>query len=218
MPQCSSVQYQRSLFASLLAMLLLALVPQATVQAGDLLIPDTTNTTPTEQHPASKAFKSQSSQNLGGGERHKIAVPPPPSGEDTEPTQMMISKGLRGKASFYSSRFQGRKTATGDRFNNKLFTAASNLFPLGSLVAVKRPDSNLCVIVKINDRMHAKHRVRIIDLSSGAAKYLDMMRDGVIKVQVTKLPLGASEGTIECTMGYEIEEDCADCTDEKTPL
>ena len=153
--------------------------------------------------------KSKSSQSLGAeNKRNRVTLP---SREDTAPTTM-ASKGLRGKASFYSPRFQGRKTASGDIFNNKLFTAASNLFPLGTLVAVKRPDTNLCVVVKVNDRMHAKHLNRVIDLSHSAAKYLDMVRDGVVKVQIVKVPDGAIEGSaIDCAMGYELEEECENC-------
>jgi rare lipoprotein A (peptidoglycan hydrolase) len=165
----------------------------------------------TEQ-PATKGSReprSKSSQSLGADQkRNKISLP---TREDTAPSTM-TSKGLRGNATFYSPRFQGRKTASGDIFNHKLFTAASNLFPLGTLVAVKRPDTNLCVIVKVNDRMHPKHRARVIDLSHSAAKYLDMVREGVVKVQIVKLPDDAKAGnTIDCAMGYELEETCENC-------
>ena len=160
--------------------------------------------------------KSKSSASLGAdGKRAKVTLP---NREEAAPTTI-ASQGLRGKASFYSPRFQGRKTASGDIFNNKLFTAASNLFPLGSLVAVKRPDTNLCVVVKVNDRMHAKHQARVIDLSHSAAKYLDMVRDGVVKVQVARIPDGAAPGsTFECAMGYELEERCENCEPPLQPL
>jgi rare lipoprotein A len=153
--------------------------------------------------------RSKSSQSLGSDpKRSKINLP---AREDTAPATM-TSKGLRGNATFYSPRFQGRKTASGDIFNHKLFTAASNLFPLGTLVAVKRPDTNLCVVVKVNDRMHPKHRTRVIDLTHSAAKYLDMVREGVVKVQVVRIPDDATPGsTFDCAMGYELEETCDNC-------
>lgn len=157
------------------------------------------------------APKSQSSQRLNQGlesKRARVSLTPP----DTEPPGTIASKGLRGKASFYGAKFNGRKTATGEIFNNKLFTAASNLLPLGSLVMVKRPDTNLCVVVKVNDRMHPKHQSRVIDLSHSAAKYLDMVREGIVKVQILPLPANATEGsTIDCAMGFELEESCIDC-------
>ena len=94
-----------------------------------------------------------------------------------------------GLASFYSSRFSGRKTATGERFDRKQFTAASNHFPLGSDVAVLRPASGLCVIVRINDRMHHRQRGgRVIDLSAAAADYLEMLKEGIVQVRLAHLP------------------------------
>ena len=155
--------------------------------------------------------RSKSSQSLQQGastKRSRVTLTPP----DESPAATIESKGLRGKASFYGAKFQGRKTATGEIFNNKLFTAASNLLPLGSLVIVKRPDTNLCVVVKVNDRMHPKHRARVIDVSHSAAKYLDMVRDGVVKVQIVPISANAAPGTtVDCAMGGELEEDCENC-------
>lgn len=193
-----------------LAALLCTLI-SATVLAAE----DTTHTSDaaaTETLVKSKRdTKSRSSQSLQQGaptKRNKVTLTSP----DEAPAAMIASKGLRGKASFYGAKFQGRKTATGEIFNNKLFTAASNLLPLGSLVIVKRPDTNLCVVVKVNDRMHPKHRARVIDVSHSAAKYLDMVREGVVKVQIVPLSANAVQGsTIDCAMGFELEEDCENC-------
>lgn len=197
-----------ALLASWLAAALCVLTPAMVAAADSEAVTD--NTTASEPSPGKKRQpKSQSSQSQGTDtKRAKVTLP---AREDTAPTTME-TKGLRGKASFYSPRFQGRKTASGDIFNNKLFTAASNLIPLGTLVAVRRPDTNLCVVVKVNDRMHPKHQARVIDLSHSAAKYLDMVRDGIVKVQIMKVPAGATEGsTIDCAMGYELEETCENC-------
>lgn len=202
-------------FASVLtlALLLCASLPARAADAPPLI---GTSETPSATAKAKRDPKSQSSQSLGAeSKRAKVTLP---TRDGAAPTTLE-SKGLRGKASFYSPRFQGRKTASGDIFNNKLFTAASNLFPLGTLVAVKRPDTNLCVVVKINDRMHPKHHARVIDLSHSAAKYLDMVRDGVVKVQVVRIPEGATAGsTIDCAMGYELEDTCEDCAANQAPL
>lgn len=198
-----------TLFVSMLALGFYALTPATLFAADADTAHESAESADTVTAKNKREPKSKSSQSLGTeSKRPRISLP---SREDTAPTPME-SKGLRGKASFYSPRFQGRKTASGDIFNNKLFTAASNLFPLGTLVAVKRPDTNLCVVVKVNDRMHPKHRARVIDLSHSAAKYLDMVRDGVVKVQIVKVPANAVEGsTIDCAMGYELEEACDNC-------
>jgi rare lipoprotein A len=112
--------------------------------------------------------------------------------------------GLHGQASFYGSGFQGRRTATGERFDVRQFTAASNHFPLGTLLAVRRVDQDLCVIVKVNDRMHAKHRKRIIDVSRGAAEYLGMLRAGVVFVRVAPVSGG---GANTCARAFEAAPD-----------
>ena len=122
--------------------------------------------------------------------------------------------GLRGHASFYGHGFQGRKTSTGDRFDVKQFTAASNLFPLGSMVAVRRLDNDRCAIVKVNDRMHAKHRRRVIDVSRGVAEYLGMIQAGVVLVRVAPLKTdAANKEASACRAAFEPDPEppCIDC-------
>jgi len=113
--------------------------------------------------------------------------------------------GLHGSASFYGRGFHGRRTATGDTFDMRSFTAASNRFPLGSWVAVRRLDTNRCAIVKINDRMHAKHRKRIIDVSRGVAEYLDMIRAGVVLVRVAPLK-DNRRNDLSCTAAFDSQD------------
>ena len=121
--------------------------------------------------------------------------------------------GLRGKASFYGQGFHGRKTATGDVFDSREFTAASNRFPLGTMVAVRRLDNDRCAIVKVNDRMHPRHRVRIIDVSRGVAEYLDMVRAGVVLVRAAPLKAGwKTKGKGACHAAFDPpENDCPEC-------
>lgn len=115
--------------------------------------------------------------------------------------------GMHGAASFYGSGFQGRRTATGERFDVQRFTAASNHFPLGSMVAVRRLDNGRCAIVKVNDRMHTKHRRRVIDVSRGAAEYLDMIRAGVVLVRVAALKSGPQSAFANCQASFEPAEE-----------
>jgi len=110
--------------------------------------------------------------------------------------------GLHGSASFYGRDFHGRRTATGEVFDLRGFTAASNRFPLGSWVAVRRLDNNRCAIVKVNDRMAGHHRRRIIDVSRGVAEYLDMIRAGVVLVRVAPLK-GSQRNDRSCAAAFE---------------
>ncbi|HMV07231.1 MAG TPA: septal ring lytic transglycosylase RlpA family protein [Accumulibacter sp.] len=93
---------------------------------------------------------------------------------------------VSGRASFYGASFTGRKTASGEPFHHESISAASNRFPLGTLVAVRRQTSARCIVVKINDRMG--HRTRLIDLSREAAVRLGMIEVGVTEVDVVPLP------------------------------
>lgn len=95
--------------------------------------------------------------------------------------------GIHGKASFYAPGFHGRSTATGERFDTRAFTGASNHFPLGSWVAVRRLDTDRCVAVHINDRMHARQTRRVIDLSRAAAEELRMISAGVVLVRIVPI-------------------------------
>ncbi len=91
-----------------------------------------------------------------------------------------------GLASFYSNRFSGRKTASGEKFSQKRLTAAYNAVPLGTMIRVVNLKNNRTVVVKVNDRLHHRNR-RLVDLSKAAAMQLKMMAQGVVKVKILVL-------------------------------
>lgn len=95
----------------------------------------------------------------------------------------------KGTASFYSLKFEGRKTASGTIFSHAKYTAASNHYPLGIFVKVVNPKNNQFVVVKINDRMAKSmaKKGRIVDLTRKAAKELDIFKNGIGKVLVQKV-------------------------------
>lgn len=131
--------------------------------------------------------------------------------------------GLHGAASFYGSGFHGRRAASGERFDAAAMTAASNRFPLGAWVAVRRLDSDRCVVVRVNDRMHARHRTRIIDLSRGAAEKMKMISAGVVLVQAARLPKPPGDDHREaCADAFVVAKrkapECDDCVFDEFPL
>ena len=88
-----------------------------------------------------------------------------------------------GVASWYGKKFHGRKTASGERYNQNKMTAAHKTLPFGTRVRVKNRDNGKNVVVVINDRgPFAKGR--IIDVSRAAAKKLDMIGAGTAKVSI----------------------------------
>jgi len=100
-----------------------------------------------------------------------------------------------GKASWYGPRFHGQRTASGQRFDRNALVAAHPRLPLGSLARITNLDNGRSVEVAIIDRGPARSAQRrgvIIDLSQGAARQLDYLRQGKAPVRVEVLRWGES--------------------------
>jgi rare lipoprotein A len=91
-----------------------------------------------------------------------------------------------GKASWYGSKFHGKKTANGETYNMYAMTAAHKTLPFDTYVRVKNVENNKTVEVRINDRGPFA-RARIIDLSYAAAKRLGMVGPGTAYVKIVAL-------------------------------
>jgi rare lipoprotein A len=92
----------------------------------------------------------------------------------------------KGLASYYSKEFQGKKTASGERFSPRDMTAAHRILPLGTKVMVENLVTGEKAEVKITDRgPYADSRRRIIDLSKAAANRIGLVEQGVERVRVT---------------------------------
>jgi rare lipoprotein A (peptidoglycan hydrolase) len=87
------------------------------------------------------------------------------------------------RASWYGTRFQGQRTASGSIFNPQHLTAAHRTLDLGSKVKVTELRSGRSVVVQITDRGPYLPG-RGIDLSYGAARLLGIVRRGVARVRV----------------------------------
>ena len=92
----------------------------------------------------------------------------------------------KGKASFYSKNFTGRKTASGERMNNDSLFCAHRTYPFGTMLKVYNPANGRGIVAKVIDRGPFV-RGRIIDLSWRAAKELDIISSGVAMVVVHKV-------------------------------
>ncbi len=91
-----------------------------------------------------------------------------------------------GIASSYGLDFHGRKTSNGELFDMNAMTAAHKTLPLGVYVRVRHKRSGREIVVRINDRGPFVGD-RIIDLSEGAARKLDMIQEGLAPVKVVAL-------------------------------
>lgn len=96
-----------------------------------------------------------------------------------------------GTASWYGAQYQGRQTASGERFDMRQVTGAHPSLPMPSLVEVTNLENGRTLRVRINDRLPRKSG-RIIDLSRSAAEQLGFMRQGLARVRLRYLgPVGA---------------------------
>ena len=92
----------------------------------------------------------------------------------------------KGQQVIIHHKFNGRKTANGERYNSALFTAAHKTLPLNSYAVVTNLHNNRKVIVRINDRGPFSEK-RIIDLSHSAAKELGLIARGTGQVRIEAL-------------------------------
>ena len=98
-----------------------------------------------------------------------------------------ISQTLQtGKASFYSKRATGARTANGERLHHDSMTCAHLTFPFGTMLKVTNMANGKEVVVRVTDRGPYR-KGRIIDLSWGAAKAIGMIAQGITTVKVEKI-------------------------------
>ena len=109
--------------------------------------------------------------------------PLPPQEPAPEPVAEEIGGGM---ASWYGSRFAGKPTASGERFDPSDYTAAHRSLPFGSLVRVTNSRTGESVVVRINDRGPFAED-RVIDVSRAAASELGLIGPGHAEVTLALL-------------------------------
>ena len=93
---------------------------------------------------------------------------------------------LKGKVSYYANKFNGRKTASGKRFDNTKLTCAHKTFPFGTLLKIINPIDGRFVIVEVIDRGPFIGK-RIVDLSKSAFLKIGDLKKGVMNVEIEKI-------------------------------
>jgi rare lipoprotein A len=88
-----------------------------------------------------------------------------------------------GKVAHYGAKFNGRKTASGERFNMNAMTMAHKTLPFGTRVKVTNLANKKSVVVRVNDRGPSSPD-RIGDLTTGAARKIGMTKAGVVDARL----------------------------------
>ena len=113
-----------------------------------------------------------------------LAIAPMPAVEELAQAQRAsVVYVQKGQASWYGPGFHGRKTASGERFNQHALTAAHRKLPLGTRATVVNLANGKSVEVEINDR-GPYARGRILDVSKAAAEQLGMTHSGTAPVRL----------------------------------
>ena len=100
-------------------------------------------------------------------------------------TNAAIGNALPGEntATYYADKFEGRRTANNERFEQDGLTAAHKTLPFGTRVKVTNLNTDRSVVVKINDRIPERSNTSI-DLTRRAAKELGFLREGRAEVKL----------------------------------
>jgi rare lipoprotein A len=126
----------------------------------------------------------------------RLPPPPPPPAEPDPFAQRLLKYAdiavrhrLTGLASYYSGFFDGRKTANGEIYRNRRFSAAHLTLPLGCWVEVTARATGKKLRLRVNDRGPYAHKFTI-DLSQAAARYLGVDRapDRHVDIRIIALP------------------------------
>lgn len=101
-----------------------------------------------------------------------------------------------GKASFYADKFEGRSTASGEKYKHNKLTAAHKSLPFGTKLRVTNIANNQMVEVVVNDRGPYVDN-RIIDLSKSAAEKLGFVNQGLADVKIEVIDAGDGKSGME---------------------
>jgi rare lipoprotein A (peptidoglycan hydrolase) len=96
---------------------------------------------------------------------------------------------VKGIASYYADKYNGKQTSNGEIYDMYGLTAAHKTYPFGTIVRITNLSNGKSVKLRINDRM-PDYNPRLIDVSYGAAIKLDMLTSGIAEVKLEVLKWG----------------------------
>ncbi|MGA7952226.1 MAG: septal ring lytic transglycosylase RlpA family protein [Gloeobacterales cyanobacterium] len=92
---------------------------------------------------------------------------------------------MRGKASYYANKFDGRRTASGETFRTDKLTCASRTLPFGTMIKVTNPRNGRSILVRVNDR--GPHTpLYFLDLSPAAARAIGLRGSATVEALVLR--------------------------------
>ena len=107
-----------------------------------------------------------------------------------------LAQNQTGKASFYADKFEGRPTASGEKYKHSKLTAAHKTLPFGTKIRVTNLANSQAVEVVVNDRGPYVDG-RIVDLSKSAAEKLGFISVGLADVKLEIVDAGDGKSGME---------------------
>ncbi|MCA1994512.1 MAG: septal ring lytic transglycosylase RlpA family protein, partial [Coleofasciculus sp. S288] len=146
------------------------------------ILPDTT------RNPAEDALQATNRLRrlMGNAPPLREIVGRPPARTVAQLSLGPLRVQISGIASWYGPGFHGRRSASGERYNQNELTAAHRSLPFGTNVQVTNLNNGRSVVVRINDRGPFV-RGRVIDLSAAAARVLGLIQSGIAPVRIEVL-------------------------------
>ncbi|MGO9770164.1 MAG: septal ring lytic transglycosylase RlpA family protein [Roseiarcus sp.] len=121
-----------------------------------------------------------------------------------------------GMASWYGDAFHGRRTANGEVYDMRSFTAAHPTLPLPSYARVTNLANGYSIIVRVNDR-GPYHGGRVMDVSSRVADALDFKNSGTAKIKVDYIGPAPLEGSDDSVLLASLRTNGAPATIDGLP-
>ena len=111
---------------------------------------------------------------------HLLALPSPPL-----PLLEPLRSPVKGICVYYNDKFQGHVTASGEKYDKGALTAAHRTLPFDTMVKVTNLENHKSVVVRVNDRgPQGGSTAKIIEITSRAAKEIDMIKKGKVQCQM----------------------------------
>lgn len=127
-------------------------------------------------------FPLAQAQTVAASASAPAAVAPEPAATRA-PAKTASGDRSEGKVAHYGRKFNGRKTASGERFNASAMTMAHKTLPFGTLVKVTNLANKRSVVVRVNDRGPSTAD-RVGDLTIAAGNKIKMSRSGVVDAKL----------------------------------
>ncbi|HRK23861.1 MAG TPA: septal ring lytic transglycosylase RlpA family protein, partial [Beijerinckiaceae bacterium] len=141
----------------------------------------------------------------GGGKYH-IGNPYRIAGRTYYPSDRPVGHTQSGMASWYGEAFHGRKTANGEVYDRRSYSAAHPTMPLPSYARVTNLRNNHSVIVRVNDR-GPYHGGRVMDVSERVANALDFKHTGTTRVRIDYLGKAGLAGSDDVRLAASLRTD-----------